>query len=272
MVTVTITLADGQYGLDSCGAATNLTLAIVSQSTGGAHIDCGGRSRLLTTTGNLAMTGVTVINGRATVGATAADVGGGAVAVVWRSEGNAVPVTRWALITDVAFRDNHLVVDSSSGCIAPAYCPPLYIGGGALSVMHSGSTDGGVAVLVVGCVFDGNSVVAGGGGAASGGGDLAGGGAFVNVTGASVDHSSGVIVDFVDTAFYNNGAQGETGRRWLLETVAWCIHVFCTCTCVKRSGCRLISVIVYECVWCVRVRLCAYPRCCMRVCEAWRGT
>ena len=158
------------------------------------------------------MTDLTVINGSARVGASAADVGGGAVAVEWRSDIDDTPVTRWALVTDVTFRGNRLVVDSSSGCLAPAYCLPLHIGGGALSIMHSGSTDGGVAVLVVGCVFDGNSVVTVD--VVSGDSALAGGGVYVNVTGAGVDHSSGVIVDFVDTTFHNNSAQGETVSRW----------------------------------------------------------
>jgi hypothetical protein len=135
---VTLVVAAGRYGPDSCGLRAGRPLSLLGAGSTSTQVDCGGQDRLLLTTSDVVVSGLTVTGGRgivavAVVDGNGTDVvvggGGGAVCIRW-------PTARpgLALLEDVQLVNNTL-----AGLISGPGLASVFVGGGALFVSGGGS-------------------------------------------------------------------------------------------------------------------------------------
>ena len=261
--TVHVMVAAGAFGADSCGAVSSRPLSIEGAGAGDTVVDCEWRGRLVATTADVSVTGVTVLRGLATTTAaadgSAGDIGGGAIAVLLTDDGGA-GVGSVALV-DVEVRDGIVWLPSGSA-IGPR-------GGGAVAVAVACASVCAVNVTVRGCTFHNNTV--GCRDAACTVVGVSGGGAvLVAVNGTAVSGAVGVHDVIAD-----GNSAGDAPCRVVL--LCWHVRVSLVqsrgvpCCCVVLScACTPHAVTQRECrwlvVWCDRhdrqrwSRLCLHQR------------
>ena len=132
-----VVLASGHYGRSSCGVTSPYALSITGQGAQVTVIDCELSGRLLLTSHNVSVMGLTVLRGAVWDG-----TGGGAVALVSSS-----------LSSNISYVSMHVSDAVFVNCSA------VEGHGGALLVnLTSNVSVVGTSVVVQGCVLTGNSV------------------------------------------------------------------------------------------------------------------